>query len=78
MLAIWLGALLVVCSIVVMANEAIRGRRLSDPPRSQHGTSDATLEPPRQGVRFLGVGRNSLGIALFLIGVGLILIGAMI
>ena len=77
MLAVWLGALLIFCGVVLMATTAIGTRRLSDPPRSQHGADDTTLEPPRQGLRFLGIGRNWPSAGLFLLGAILILIGAM-
>ncbi|MDZ5699015.1 MULTISPECIES: hypothetical protein [Phyllobacteriaceae] len=73
---IWLGALLVILGLIHMAYVTLWSRRLSDPPRSQHGTDDTTLEPPRQGLRFLGFGRNWLGALLFVLGLLLLLWGA--
>lgn len=61
-----LGALLVLGGILYMARTAIwrgplSGRDSSQPPRD-------TLEPPRRGLGFLGVGTNWPGIVLLAIG----------
>jgi hypothetical protein len=78
MFAIWLGVLLIFIGVLLMARTAITARRLSDPPRSQHGADDTTLEPPRQGLRFLGIGQNWPAAVLFALGAILIVIGAVI
>jgi len=76
MVLIWLGALLVILGLLHMAYETLWSRRLSDPPRSRQGADDTTLEPPRQGLRFLGFGRNWPGAVLFVLGLLLLLWGA--
>ena len=70
-MAIWLGAVLVVCGIVYMALAAIFRGRLSDRRFSSARTK--TLEPARPGLRFLGIKSNWLGFLLILVG-GLLLI----
>ncbi len=74
MLIIWLGALLFIVGVLFLANQAIGRGRLS-----RHGMSASapvdTLEPPRQGMRFLGLGSNWPGIVLIVIGGVLLLVG---
>jgi hypothetical protein len=74
MFLIGLGALLVLGGILYMARTAIwrgplSGRDSSRPVRE-------TLEPPRRGLGFLGVGTNWPGILLMAIGAFLLLSGA--
>ncbi|MDB5607323.1 MAG: hypothetical protein JWP25_4223 [Bradyrhizobium sp.] len=74
MFLIGLGALLVLGGILYMARTAIwrgplSGRDSSRPLRE-------TLEPPRRGLGFLGVGTNWPGILLMAIGAVLLLSGA--
>jgi hypothetical protein len=74
MFLIGLGALLVLGGILYMARTAIwrgplSGRDSSRPVRE-------TLEPPRRGLGFLGVGTNWPGILLMAIGAVLLLSGA--
>jgi len=81
MAVILIGALLTVAGVVYMAGAALRRRQLSNPApfssaqdRSTSNLSSPrpTLEPRRQGVRFLGLSQNWPG--LLMIGVGLILL----
>ena len=74
MFLIGLGALLVLGGILYMARAAIwrgplSGRDSSRPVRG-------TLEPPRRGLGFLGVGTNWPGILLMAIGAVLLMLGA--
>jgi hypothetical protein len=78
MLAIWLGALLIICGVLFMANEALWGKRLSGTARPPKRVKGGTLEPRKQGLGFLGLARNWPGIALVALGAALLLIGAMI
>jgi hypothetical protein len=75
MIAIGLGALLFFCGLLYMAYEAISQRRLSGPVETPRGIDRGTLEPPRQGMRFLGVGMNWPGIGLMAFGVILMVAG---
>ena len=63
----WLGALLIVGGVLYMAGAAIFRGRLSDPHTTPAGVR--TLEPPRRGLRFLGLGANWPGLVLIVIGV---------
>src|SRR5258708_19842442 len=66
MFRVGLGALLVLGGVLYMARAAIWRGPLSgaDSPRPVRDT----LEPPRRGVRFLGLGTNWPGILLMAIG----------
>ena len=75
MFLIGLGALLVLGGILYMARAAIWRGTLSDPDSSSRPVRD-TLEPPRRGVRFLGLGTNWPGILLMTIGAVLLVSGA--
>lgn len=66
-----IGSLLVICGVVYMAWIAINRGRLSDPHVDRAGTGP-TLEPRRQGLRFLGPKVNLP--ALLMIGGGVLLI----
>lgn len=70
MLVIWLGALLFVIGVVLLAGQAIYRGRMSEPGPAGLGSRN-TLEPAHRGVRFLGLGSNWPGFAL--VGVGAIL-----
>jgi hypothetical protein len=74
MFLIGLGALLVLGGILYMARAAIWRGPLSgrDSPRPVRGT----LEPPRRGLGFLGIGTNWPGILLMAIGAVLLVTGA--
>ena len=69
-----LGALLVLGGILYMARSAIWRGPLSG-PESFRPVRD-TLEPPRRGLGFLGVGTNWPGILLMAIGAVLLVSGA--
>ena len=74
MFLIELGALLVLGGLLYMVRATIwrgplSGRDSSRPVRD-------TLEPPRRGVRFLGLGTNWRGILLMAIGAILLVSGA--
>ena len=74
MFLIGLGAVLVLCGVLYMIRTAIwrgplSGRDSSQPVRG-------TLEPPRRGLGFLGVGTNWPGILLMAIGAVLLVSGA--
>jgi hypothetical protein len=76
MVAILLGAFLVICGVLYMAKEALSARRLSQSPQSSRATPDVTLEPRHQGVAFFGFRRNWPGIVLMAAGATLLLLGA--
>jgi hypothetical protein len=71
MLVIWLGALLFVIGIVLLAGQAIYRGRMSEPGPAGLGSRN-TLEPAHRGVRFMGLGSNWPG--LFLVALGAILL----
>jgi len=75
MLVIWLGALLVIAGVLYLAAQAIWYGRMSDVAPSRPGSVGTTLEPPRRGVRFLGIGSNWPGILLMAAGAVLLLTG---
>jgi hypothetical protein len=77
MLVIWLGALLFVVGMVLLANQAIWRGRLSGQGASP-SASTKTLEPPRRGRRFLGLGSNWPGIVLIVVGGALLLVGGLV
>ena len=74
MVIIWLGVLLVVAGIVYLATQAIWRGRLSGPSAPPSAPTD-TLEPPRQGMRFMGLEQNWLGVLLVVVGGALLLFG---
>ncbi|HXV30859.1 MAG TPA: hypothetical protein VD840_11045 [Sinorhizobium sp.] len=77
MWAILIGAFLVFCGILYLAVEALGRRRLSEAPDpSEKEDPTRTLEPRRQGLRFLGLARNWPGVALMVGGAALLLFGA--
>lgn len=68
MVTILLGAGLVTCGIVVLVWEVLGRRPLSDPHRSSPSVTRPTLEPRRQGMRFLGLTKNWLGVSMIAAG----------
>ncbi len=70
----WLGALLVVCGVVLMAAAPIWRARLSG-RRSRSAMANRTLEPQRPGAGF-GLRTNWPGLALIALGAILLLVGA--
>ncbi len=73
-LMIWLGALLVVCGVLVMARAAIFRGRMSDPHSSP--PTGRTLEPTRSGIAAFGLAANWRGLALIVVGAAMLLVGA--
>jgi hypothetical protein len=69
-----LGALLVLGGFLYLARSAIWRGPLSGPESS--GPVRDTLEPPRRGMRFLGLGTNWPGILLMAVGAVLLVSGA--
>jgi hypothetical protein len=69
-----LGALLVLGGVLYMARSAIWRGSLSGPGSSR--PVRGTLEPPRRGLGFLGLGPNWPGILLMAIGAILLVSGA--
>jgi uncharacterized iron-regulated membrane protein len=63
-----LGSMLIVFGLLYLFRTALDRKKLSDPHRSKHGSSQPTLEPRQQGVRFLGLGRNWPGLAMMAVG----------
>jgi len=76
MLVIWLGGLLFILGLLLLAGQSIWHGRMSGDALSR--PTSTTLEPPRRGVRFLGLGRNMPGLALMVAGAILLLAGAML
>jgi hypothetical protein len=74
MLVIWLGALLFVIGIVLLAGQAIWRGRMSEPGPAGLGSRN-TLEPAHRGVRFMGLGSNWPGLLLVALGAILLLFG---
>lgn len=74
MLLIWLGVLLVVIGILLLARHAIYSGRMSEPGPAGPGSRN-TLEPAHRGVRFMGLGQNWPGLALVAAGAILLLFG---
>jgi hypothetical protein len=70
----WLGALLVLSGVLLMAAPPIWRARMSG-RRSRSGVSDRTLEPQRPGAGF-GLKRNWPGLTLIALGAILLLVGA--
>jgi hypothetical protein len=69
-----LGALFAFGGVLYMARTAIWRGPLSGPACSRPVRD--TLEPPRRGMRFLGLGTNWPGILLMAIGAVLLVSGA--
>ena len=74
MLVIWLGALLFVIGIVLLAGQAIWRGRMSEPGPAGLGSRN-TLEPAHRGVRFMGLGSNWPGLLLVALGAILLIFG---
>lgn len=68
-----IGALLLIGGVLFAVWTALSHRRLSQPPQSADNENEASLEPPRQGLGFLGLTRNLPAIVLMVIGAALLL-----
>ena len=75
MMVIGLGALLVFGGVLYMVHAVIWRGSLSGSGSSRSGPVGGTLEPPRRGVGFLGLGPNWPGFLLIAIGAILLLSG---
>lgn len=73
MFIVLIGAALVICGTFLLFREALGRRPLSDPHRSSFTDSKRTLEPSGQGLRFLGLTRNWLGLGLIAVGAALLI-----
>ena len=73
MWAVLIGAALIIGGLLFLFQSAL-GRRPSNPHRMPQG--GATLEPRRQGLRFLGLSQNWPALAVIAIGVLLLAFGA--
>lgn len=67
MLLIWIGALLIVAGVVVMAVETIRRGRLSDARPPEPGARVRSLEPTGRGRR-ISFKQMAPGLALVAVG----------
>jgi hypothetical protein len=76
MMLIGLGALLVFGGVLYMVRAVIWRGSLSGSGSSRSGPVRNTLEPPRRGTGFLGLGTNWPGIRLMAIGAILLVSGA--
>jgi hypothetical protein len=75
MMVIGLGALLVFGGVLYMVRAVIWRGSLSGSGSSRSGPVRSTLEPPRRGLGFLGLGPNWPGFLLIAIGAILLLSG---
>jgi hypothetical protein len=75
MMVIGLGALLVFGGVLYMVRAVIWRGPLSGSGSSRSGPVPDTLEPPRRGLGFLGLGPNWPGFLLIAIGAILLLSG---
>jgi hypothetical protein len=73
MWAILAGAVLMIGGLLYLFQRPL-SRRSSEPRQSAHGGE--TLEPQRQGLRFLGLSRNWLALLVIVAGALLLLFGA--
>lgn len=71
MAIILIGALLTIAGLVYMAGAAIRRGQLSG-GSAPAGSTGPTLEPPRRGLRFLGLSQDWPG--LLMMGVGILML----
>lgn len=73
-IAVLIAAAFVICGILFLAWAALGRRPLSDP--HEFAGAKPTLEPRGQGLRFLGLIRNALGISLIVAGLAIFVIYA--
>ncbi len=78
MMVIGLGTLLVFGGVLYMVRAVIWRGSLGGSGSSRSGPVRDTLEPPRRGLGFLGLGPNWPGLLLIAIGAILLLSGAVI
>ncbi len=69
-----LGAILIVVGVLYSVWTALSHRKLSQPPQqSSDNQNSPSLEPRRQGMKFLGLTKNLPAIFLIVIGGALLL-----
>ncbi|MBB2685659.1 MULTISPECIES: hypothetical protein [Rhizobium] len=73
MWAVLIGAALIIGGLLFLLQPALR-RKPSDPHLMPQG--GATLEPRRQGLRFLGLSRNWPALAIIAVGALLLVFGS--
>jgi hypothetical protein len=73
MWAILIGAALIIGGLVILFSSAL-GRSPTDPHRMPQGGN--TLEPRRQGLRYLGISKNWPGLAIIAVGAVLLAVGS--
>ncbi|MBB4479141.1 hypothetical protein [Rhizobium etli] len=73
MWAVLIGAALIIGGLLFLLQPALR-RKPSDPHLMPQG--GATLEPRRQGLRFLGLSRNWPALAIIVVGALLLVFGS--
>ena len=78
MLAVWIGAVLVICGVVYMARVAIFLGDLSAPHATAYDPGAVTLEPERRGLRFVGLQATWPGIVMLVVGALLLLFGVFV
>ncbi|ATU94586.1 hypothetical protein [Phyllobacterium zundukense] len=67
------GAILVIAGVLYSVWVALSHRKLSRPPQSSDSENAASLEPRRQGLRFLGLTKNLPAAIVIVIGAALLL-----
>ncbi|MGH6861795.1 MAG: hypothetical protein ACRECY_16205 [Phyllobacterium sp.] len=67
------GAVLLIGGVLSAVRTALSHRKLSQPPRTTDNDNEASLEPQRQGLGFLGLKQNWPAIALMVAGAALLL-----
>jgi hypothetical protein len=72
---VWIGALLFICGMLLIARTAIFRGDMSEPHASADDQAGVTLEPSHRGLRFLGFAQNWPGIALAVVGALMLLLG---
>ncbi|MBZ9706014.1 hypothetical protein LB543_04685 [Mesorhizobium sp. ESP7-2] len=81
MAIILIGALLTIAGLVYMAVAALRRGQLSggsvavgsDQPKPNLAMTGPTLEPPRRGLRFLGLSQHWPGLLMMAVGIIMLL-----
>jgi hypothetical protein len=75
MIAVSIGALLVIAGFLFMARTAIFGGDLSEPHAPAYDPGSVTLEPEQRGLRSFGLRANWPGITMAVLGALLLLFG---
>ncbi|TDQ33939.1 hypothetical protein DEV91_104142 [Phyllobacterium brassicacearum] len=67
------GAILVIAGVLYSTWVALGHRKLSRPPQSADNENAPSLEPDKQGLRFLGLSKNLPAVIAVVIGAALLL-----